>query len=84
MERADALEFLAAEQDKLSHRLECALKVPCRAYYEKLSEAYIQAIFALKENRTLRNELCLKCGMYKTAHEGACDGCRWHRKGENV
>lgn len=50
MERADALEFLAAEQDKLSHRLECALKVPCRAYYEKLSEAYIQAIFALKAN----------------------------------
>src|SRR5574344_1489848 len=25
----------------------------------------------------LRNELCLKCGHYKTAHEGSCDGCRW-------
>jgi hypothetical protein len=25
----------------------------------------------------LRNELCLKCGKYKTAHEGSCDGCRW-------
>ena len=25
----------------------------------------------------LRNELCLKCGRYKTAHEGSCDGCRW-------
>ena len=24
-----------------------------------------------------RNELCLLCGDYKTAHKGACDGCRW-------
>lgn len=24
-----------------------------------------------------RNELCLKCGQYKTAHNGSCDGCRW-------
>ncbi len=23
------------------------------------------------------NELCLKCGDYKTEHLGACDGCRW-------
>ena len=27
----------------------------------------------------LRNELCLKCGNYTLAHEGACDGCRWRR-----
>ena len=24
-----------------------------------------------------RNELCNKCGDYKMAHRGACDGCRW-------
>lgn len=23
------------------------------------------------------NELCLKCGLYKTQHLGSCDGCRW-------
>ena len=23
------------------------------------------------------NELCLQCGKYHEAHEGACDGCRW-------
>lgn len=28
----------------------------------------------------LHNELYLKCGKYKTAHEGACDGCRWRNK----
>ena len=30
----------------------------------------------------LRNELCLKCGRYKTAHEGSCDSCRWKLNGE--
>lgn len=32
------------------------------------------------ENKTLRNELCLRCGQHHNAHLGACDGCRW--KGE--
>ena len=30
-----------------------------------------------KEIDALRNELCLKCGNYTLAHDGACDGCRW-------
>lgn len=32
-----------------------------------------------KEIDALRNELCLKCGKYTLAYEGACDGCRWRR-----
>lgn len=28
---------------------------------------------------TMRNELCLKCGKYKEAHNGACEGCRWEK-----
>ena len=32
-----------------------------------------------KEIDALRNELCLKCGNYTLAHEGACNGCRWRR-----
>lgn len=24
-----------------------------------------------------RNELCLRCGKYRDAHNVACDGCRW-------
>ena len=31
------------------------------------------------DNADLRNELCLKCGKYKTAHLGSCDGCRWKK-----
>ena len=27
--------------------------------------------------RDCRNELCLRCGNYKQAYIGACDGCRW-------
>lgn len=29
--------------------------------------------------RTCRNELCLRCGQYKTKHLGSCDGCRWEK-----
>lgn len=32
------------------------------------------------ENKSLRNELCLKCGQYREAHNGACNGCRWRSK----
>lgn len=32
-----------------------------------------------KEIDALRNELCLKCGNYTLAHDGACNGCRWRR-----
>ena len=30
-----------------------------------------------KELQAMRNELCCKCGKYREAHNGACDGCRW-------
>ena len=29
------------------------------------------------ERGAMRNELCCKCGKYREAHNGACDGCRW-------
>ena len=31
-----------------------------------------------KELAAMRNELCFKCGKYREAHNGACDGCRWN------
>ena len=30
-----------------------------------------------KELDAMRNELCCKCGNYREAHNGACNGCRW-------
>ena len=32
-----------------------------------------------KELAAMRNELCLLCGKYRDAHNGACDGCRWKK-----
>ena len=30
-----------------------------------------------RREKAARNELCLRCGRYRDAHKGACDGCRW-------
>lgn len=27
--------------------------------------------------RDMKNELCLRCGKYRNAHNGACTGCRF-------
>ena len=50
---------------------------PCREVLAPAAADLIEA--QAKEIYTLRNELCLKCGNYKLAHEGACNGCRWRR-----
>ena len=34
---------------------------------------------AKSELDAMRNELCCKCGKYREAHNGACDGCRWRK-----
>ena len=34
---------------------------------------------ARKELHEAKNELCCKCGNYREAHNGACDGCRWKK-----
>ena len=35
-----------------------------------------------QEVKRCRNELCLRCGDYQNAHNGACDGCRFRHGGE--
>ena len=42
--------------------------------------AYEDTCLSPADIADLRNELCLKCGRYKTAHEGSCDSCRWKEK----
>ena len=34
-----------------------------------------------RDLKDCRNELCLRCGQYKTAHLGSCNGCRWRDNG---
>lgn len=47
---------------------------------DDLTEAADRIEAQAKELDALRNELCLKCGNYTLAHEGACDGCRWEKR----
>ena len=47
---------------------------------DDLTEAADRVEAQAKEIDALRNELCLKCGNYTLAHEGACNGCQWRRE----
>jgi hypothetical protein len=52
---------------------------PLGGLEKDLAEAADRIEAQAKEIDALRNELCLKCGNYTMAHEGACNGCRWRR-----
>lgn len=47
------------------------------------TESETERLFLVEVNKlitdykTMNNELCLKCGNYKTSYMGSCDGCRW-------
>ena len=60
----------------LMERPEC-----CWGYIDELRMALASACKERdelkKELAAMRNELCCKCGKYREAHNGACDGCRW-------
>lgn len=68
-EAADLIESLQAQhkQAALNYQQKCRDVVELEA---QLSEARQNA-------KDARNELCYKCGRYREAHRGACDGCRW-------
>ena len=44
---------------------------------EEREELREQLKISKRNTRDARNELCLKCGRYREAHNGACDWCRW-------
>ena len=63
----------------LMERPEC-----CWGYIDELRMALASACKERdelkKELAAMRNELCCKCGKYREAHNGACDGCRWEKR----
>ena len=68
------------KQNLFKHR-----EVILLAHNMERNNTYANALIAenkrLKvENESMRNELCYKCGKYKYAHSGACDGCRWKKE----
>ena len=63
----------------LMERPEC-----CLGYIDELRMALASACKERdelkKELHEAKNELCCKCGKYREAHNGACDGCRWEKR----
>ena len=55
----------------------------CWGYIDELRMALASACKDRDEARNelheAKNELCFKCGKYREAHNGACDGCRWKK-----
>ena len=70
-------EVLAEIERKLDRQMERIEKG--NKHYEATESQPPEQSAQAKELDALRNELCLKCGNYTLAHEGACSGCRWRR-----
>lgn len=70
-------EVLAEIERKLDRQMERIEKGD--KHYEATESQPPEQSAQAKELDALRNELCLKCGNYTLAHEGACNGCRWRR-----
>lgn len=47
------------------------------AVENELSSVKKQLAASQRKAQDARNELCERCGRYKEAHNGSCDGCRW-------
>ena len=58
-------------------RLRMALASACKERDESRKELATMRNELKKELHEAKNELCCKCGKYREAHNGACDGCRW-------
>lgn len=49
-----------------------------------VTQIYVQVDMLETDLRDCVNELCLQCGQYKEAHNGACDNCRWLKVKEGL
>ena len=47
---------------------------------EEIGQLQEELAHVKTERDAMRNELCFKCGKYREAHNGACDGCRWEKR----
>ena len=80
-EAADLIESLQAQLADYHHMSELVggkmgENQRLRRINENLQE---QLAASQRRAQDARNELCIKCGRYHEAHNGACDGCRWKK-----
>lgn len=70
------LQFRTGQVRELQEENNVSDRAALVAEIEKLRKQMEQA---QEERDAMRNELCYKCGNYREAHNGACDGCRWEK-----
>ena len=71
-------DYEKATLDRDRARLDCAVAERNHMNtLERFLEAQERIDKLQAENKSLRNELCCKCGQYREAHNGACNGCKW-------
>ena len=58
------------------------ISVMCKDCADCIEELKSRAEKAEIELKNARNELCLKCGKYHEAYDGACDGCKWKEQND--
>ena len=68
------LQFRTGQVRELQEKNHASDRAALVAEIEKLRKQLEQT---QAERNVMRNELCCKCGNYRGAHIGACDGCRW-------
>lgn len=87
----EQLEFISAEEyerenDEWSNKMDNLKKdlSICEAAKTELWKQLVDCRKELHEAKSelnaMRNELCLMCGKFRDAHNGACDGCRWKQE----
>lgn len=81
-----AMSVLGCERGNIAYRTNCKHNCcdgeNCLTWLDKKFRdlaAYEDTNLTPSDIADLRNELCLKCGRYKTEYKGACDGCRWRK-----
>ena len=79
MENAELIKALK-EDAEWAHANEWETPITLGDHLDAAADALEAADIAFAD---CRNELCLKCGRFKLAHEGACGGCKW-KKGNDT
>ena len=84
-ELARALRDYASDCDDCSDCFQCDFACICgkcgsnapKIIADLIDSLTAQLTESQRRAQDARNELCQKCGRYRDAHKGACDGCRW-------
>ncbi|HNX82178.1 MAG TPA: hypothetical protein PKL77_08550 [Candidatus Omnitrophota bacterium] len=76
MNADEIVKTLQAQFDKMRGAYE-VMSALAEVRKEEIESLQAQLAASQRRAQDARNELCLKYGRYREAHNGACDGRRW-------